>query len=145
MLHEKTPIQTFKLQEKGLTHIFGELEAKLMEAVWALNAPSVKDVIDHLGGDLNYKTAMTVLNRLVEKGILIREKAGRQFLYKPVSTRESLLADVFDQMIRGMLGPEFRQIALTQMIKTAQDVDPDLLDDMTRLIERRKSSDETTP
>ena len=52
-MSQEFPIQTFKLGEKGRTHIFGELEAKLMEAVWALDEPSVQDVIDYLGGDLN--------------------------------------------------------------------------------------------
>jgi predicted transcriptional regulator len=140
-MSDELPVQFFKLKEKGLTHIFGELEAKLMEAVWALQQPSVKDVIDYLGGDLNYKTIMTVLNRLVEKNILQRHKAGRFFVYTPTLPREELLANVFDQMVRGMFGDEFRQIALTQMIETAESLDPDLLDDITRLIEERRAHD----
>ena len=141
-MSDKLPIQFFKLKETGLTHIFGELEAKLMEAVWALDKPNVKDVIDYLGGHLNYKTTMTVLNRLVEKKVLQRHKAGRFFVYNPTISRDELLADVFDQMVRGMFGNEFRQIALTQMIETAEALDPKLLDDITRLIEERKADDE---
>jgi predicted transcriptional regulator len=142
MANYEFPIHFFKLKEKGLTHIFGELEAKLMEAVWALDHPNVKDVIDYLGGDLNYKTTMTVLNRLVEKKVLERHKSGRFFIYLPIASREELLANVFDQMVRGMFGDEFRQIALTQMIETAEALDPELLDDITRLIEEKKANDE---
>lgn len=141
---QELPIQSFKLNETGLTQIFGELEARLMEAVWALDHPSVKEVIDYLGGDLNYKTTMTVLNRLVEKEVLARHKAGRYFVYTPTVSREDLLAQVFDQMVRGMFGDDFRQIALAQMIETAEAIDPDLLDDMSRLIRERKTND-TTP
>ena len=144
MAENKLPIQFFKLKEKGLTHIFGELEAKLMDAVWSLDKPSVNDVIDYLGGDLNYKTTMTVLNRLVDKKVLKRQRAGRFFVYTPTSSRDELLADVFDQMVRGMFGVEFRRIALAQMVETAEDLDPSLLDDITRLIETRKANDETT-
>ena len=144
MLENESPIQFFKLKEKGLTHIFGELEAKLMEAVWALDRPNVKDVIDYLGGDLNYKTTMTVLNRLVEKQILNRHKAGRFFVYTPTSSRDELLANVFDQMVRGMFGNEFRQIALAQMIETAESLDPQLLDDISRLIENKRTDGETS-
>ena len=143
MSENTLPIQFFKLKEKGLTHIFGDLEAKLMEAVWALDRPNVKDVIDFLGGDLNYKTTMTVLNRLVEKNILERHKAGRFFVYTPTTSRDELLANVFDQMVRGMFGDEFRQIALAQMVETAEALDPSLLDDITRLIESRKADDES--
>lgn len=143
MTQQDVPIQSFKLKEKGLTRIFGELEAKLMEAVWALDKPSVKDVIEYLGGDLNYKTTMTVLNRLVEKGILGREKSGRLYVYFPTVSKDELLADVFDQMVRGMFGGDFRQIALAQMIETADELDPKLLDDISRLIEDRKADGES--
>jgi len=135
------PIQFFKLKETGLAHIFGELEAKLMKAVWALDKPNVKDVIDYLGGDLNYKTAMTVLNRLVDKGILYRQKSGRFFVYIPTASRDELLANVFDQMVRGMFRDDFREIALAQMIETAEDIDPELLDDISRLIKERKANE----
>ncbi|MFQ5576944.1 MAG: BlaI/MecI/CopY family transcriptional regulator [Anaerolineae bacterium] len=135
------PIQSFKLAETGLNHIFGELEARLMKAVWTLNEPRVQDVIDHLGGDLNYKTAMTVLNRLVEKGVLKRRKKGRAFVYRAAITREQLLADVFDRMVRGMFDGDFGQIALAQIIDTVDAIDPGLLDDLSRLIEQRKQND----
>jgi predicted transcriptional regulator len=137
-MSEIVPIQSFKLKEKGLTHIFGELEARLMEAVWALKQASVQEVIDHLGGELNYKTTMTVLNRLVDKGLLARRKSGRAFIYSATVSRQALLAGVVDQMVRGMFDADFRQIALIQMIETVEDLDPQLLDDIGRLIQQRK-------
>lgn len=137
-MSREVPIQAFKLAEEGLTHIFGELEAKLMEAVWELEQASVQDIIDHLGGDLNYKTTMTVLNRMTVKGVLERHKSGRAFLYTAIASRENLLAGVFDQMVRGMFDDDFRQIALAQLIETAEALDPKLLDDISRLIEQRK-------
>jgi predicted transcriptional regulator len=138
------PIQSFKLAEEGLTHIFGELEAKLMEAVWALEQASVQDVIDHLGGDLNYKTTMTVLNRLTEKGVLNRHKAGRAFIYTATASKQDLLAGVFDQMVRGMFNDDFRSIALAQLIETVEAIDPQLLDDIGHLIEQRKQHAQET-
>jgi predicted transcriptional regulator len=143
-MSQTVPIQSFKLDEQGLTHIFGELEAKLVEAVWALEQASVQDVIDHLGGDLNYKTTMTVLNRLTEKGVLKRYKSGRAFIYTAAASREDLLAGVFDQMVRGMFDDDFRKIALAQLIETAESLDPKILDDMSHLIAQRKQDAQDT-
>ncbi|MCG3212390.1 MAG: hypothetical protein FOGNACKC_06044 [Anaerolineae bacterium] len=134
-------IQSFKLAEQGLTHIFGELEARLVEAVWELKEANVQEVIDYLGGDLNYKTTMTVLNRLVEKGVLQRQKSGRAFVYSATATRQDLLAGVFDQVVRGMFNAEFREIALAQMVATAEAVDPQILDELSRLIQQRKQDE----
>jgi len=138
------PIQSFKLSEQGLTHIFGELEAKLMEAVWELEQASVQEVIDHLGGDLNYKTTMTVLNRLTEKGVLKRRKEGRAFNYTAAASKQDLLASVFDQMVRGMFNDDFRPIALAQLIETVEAIDPQLLDDIDQLIKQRKQNAQET-
>lgn len=137
-MSQDVPIQSFKLAEEGLTHIFGELEAKLMEAVWALEQASVQDVIDYLGGTLNYKTTMTVLNRMTAKGVLERHRRSRAFIYTATSSKEDLLAGVFDRMVRGMFDDDFRKIALAQLVETAESIDPELLDDISRLIEQRK-------
>jgi predicted transcriptional regulator len=144
MMPREVPIQAFKLAEEGLTHIYGELEAKLMEAVWSLKRASVQEVIDHLGGDLNYKTTMTVLNRLTEKRVLSRQKLGRGFIYTATASKEDLLASVFDRMVRGMFNNEFRQIALDQLIETVEAIDPQLLDDISQLIEQRKRNVQET-
>lgn len=140
MTSQEVPIQAFKLDEQGLTHIFGELEAKLVGAVWALGQASVQEVIDYLGGNLNYKTIMTVLNRLTEKGVLKRHKLSRAFIYTATFSREDLLAGVFDQIVRGMFTPEFRAIALAQIVETAETLDPQILEDMSRLIRQRKEN-----
>ena len=140
-MSQDVPIQTFKLAEEGLTHIFGELEAKLVEAIWELEEASIQDVINHLGGDLNYKTTMTVLNRLVDKGILQRQKSGRAFVYTATATRQDLLASVFDRMVRGMFNTEFREIALAQIVQTAESLDPQILDDLNALIQQRKKDE----
>jgi predicted transcriptional regulator len=136
------PVQSFKLDQQGLAHIFGELEAKLVEAVWELEEASVQDVIDHLGGDLNYKTTMTVLARLVDKGVLNRQKTGRAFVYTAAASRQDLLAGVFDRMVRGMLDENFRQIALAQMVETIEAVDPKILEELNQLIQQRKEDAE---
>lgn len=141
MMSEEVPIQSFKLAEQGLTHIFGELEARLVEAVWDLKEANVQQVIDHLGGDLNYKTTMTVLNRLVEKGVLQRHKSGRAFVYSATTTRQDLLAGVFDRMVRGMFNTEFREIALAQMVETAEALDPQILDDLSQMIRQHKQDE----
>ena len=132
-------IQNFKLNQSGLGHIFGELEAKLMKAVWALGSPSVKDVVGYWDGRLNYKTTMTVLNRLVEKGMLTRRKSGRIFVYQAVICRDELLADVVEQVVKSLFSNDFRSIALPQMIETAAAVDPNILNELANLIEKKRN------
>ncbi|MEX2431171.1 MAG: BlaI/MecI/CopY family transcriptional regulator [Dehalococcoidia bacterium] len=91
---------------KGL----GSLEAQLMETLWtAASNLSVQEVCDRLGPDHNYKTVMTVLNRLVDKELLLRALDGRAYKYRPRQTREEFLVAVADELVQGYLtsyGPD---------------------------------------
>ncbi len=88
----------------------GALEARLMEALWgSASALSVQGVSDALGPGHNYKTVMTVLNRLVDKGLLTRELDGRAYRYRPSQTRPQFLRSAADELVRGYIeafGPD---------------------------------------
>lgn len=80
----------------------GALETRLMEALWgAASELSVQGVSDALGPGHNYKTVMTVLNRLVEKGLLMRELDGRAYRYRPSQSRPQFLRSAADELVRG--------------------------------------------
>jgi predicted transcriptional regulator len=83
----------------------GALEAQLVEALWISETPlTVQEVVDALGPGHNYKTVMTVLNRLVEKELLGRELDGRAYRYQPRMSREEFLRAVADELVHGYLG-----------------------------------------
>jgi predicted transcriptional regulator len=80
----------------------GGLETKVMEALWGASSPlSVREVHDALtvSSDLAYTTVMTVLDRLAKKHILLRDREGKAWLYRPAASREELLVgDVIDSL-----------------------------------------------
>ena len=135
-MNKGNAIQFFRLDEQGLAHIFGELEAKIMESVWVLDQASVQDVVGSLEGKQHYKTVMTVMNRLVSKGVLARRRMGKAYVYQATQSRNNLLADVVDRMVRGLL-IDFRDLTLTQIVETMETVDPAALAKLQALIEDR--------
>ena len=65
----------------------GALEDHVMEYLWAIDAPvSAADVHQAVAPDLAYTTMTTVLTRLVDKGRLERARAGRYFVFAPLSS-----------------------------------------------------------
>ena len=79
----------------------GPLETRLMDVAWSVKRPlSVQDIADRLGG-ANYKTVMTVLNRLVEKEMLTRELDGRAYRYLAAQDRGEFLRAAADGLVRG--------------------------------------------
>lgn len=140
-MSKSIPIQSFRIHEEGLARLFGELEAKVMDAVWALQEqdPTVQDVCDYLGPGHNYKTIMTVLNRLVDKGALTRQRRSRAFVYLPKQSREAFIGRV-SRAILGGLVRDFGSLAVAQFVETLDEVDPSQLEELERLVRERRLS-----
>lgn len=61
--------------------VFGELELAVLKIFKGEKNLTVKDVLIALGGEDKYTTIMTVMNRLVEKKVLHRERKGHHYEY----------------------------------------------------------------
>jgi len=72
-----------------------ELETAVMEQVWAHDRPvTAREVADALAGQrpLAYTTVVTVMNRLVKKGMLAKQRPGRAATFRAVRSREAYTA-----------------------------------------------------
>ncbi len=106
--------------------VLGELESEIMEIIWRRqDATSVKDVAEILGKrrKIAYTTVMTIMARLVEKGVLVRHLRGASYLYKPKVTKEQFIAravhGIFSSAV-STLGEE----VLAHFIKEIQKISP---------------------
>ncbi len=77
--------------------IYGILEIEIMNSMWNIQAQnedaniSVADIVESLGNnevERAYTTIKTVMDRLVQKGILVRYKSGKKFFYQTTIDRE---------------------------------------------------------
>jgi len=79
----------------GGVRAFGELEAAIMDRVWAAGRPvRVREVHGWLRPEREpaYNTVHTVVEILYRKGWLAREKDGRAYRYRPTASREDYTA-----------------------------------------------------
>jgi predicted transcriptional regulator len=82
---------------EGSVRRFGELEAEIMNRLWARSAPTtVREIVDELQRErpIAYTTVMTVMDTLFKKGWLHRHLDGRAYRYEPVATREQYSAEL---------------------------------------------------
>lgn len=71
----------------------GGLESEVLTEIWkSPEGLTPRDVLGRLDTDLAYTTVMTIMNRLWRKGLLDRERAGRAFRYRPLTTESELVA-----------------------------------------------------
>ncbi len=109
----------------GVEKLLGELEGAIMDILWQRNKAMVREVLDELNQtrSLAYTTVLTVMSRLVEKGLLTQHKIGRAHLYRPSMTREAYTAEAAGQVIRSLVA-DFGDIALAQFSQELDNLDP---------------------
>ena len=132
-------IKNFKYDEVGLSRFFGPLEAKIMELLWNADELSIKDVQQRLEQDkpVNFNTVMTVMNRLVEKGILKKRLQGRLSLFQPVQSKDRFIEEQSKKITENLLD-EFGDVVITHMLDALKDVDKNLLDQLEHKIQQLK-------
>lgn len=82
-----------------MNYSHGSLENEIMKTVWMMEEISEADVsVNEVQEYINktsdscraYTTVKTVMDRLVEKNMLVRYKQGKKFFYKTVSSRDEM-------------------------------------------------------
>jgi predicted transcriptional regulator len=83
----------------------GPLESEIMEAMWEKEQATVREVVDLLRPrrPLAYTTVMTVMNNLVNKGVLDREPVGKAYRYQVTLTPEAFREQSFRQAMNKVL------------------------------------------
>ncbi|RTQ94518.1 BlaI/MecI/CopY family transcriptional regulator [Lysinibacillus telephonicus] len=116
------------MQESGLNRFFGPLEAKIMDILWDNEQMTIKEVQSVLEKEksTNFNTVMTVMNRLVEKGILDRKVVGRSSYYNPIQSRQDFLNTQSKEMTHELMD-EFGNVVVSHMLDALEDVDDDLV------------------
>lgn len=132
-------IHNFKFHESGLNRFFGPLEAKVMTVLWEGSEMTIKDVQKKLEAEkcVNFNTVMTVMNRLVDKGILVKRTEGRTSLFRPVLSQDVFL-DTQSKELTHELMDEFGPLVVNHMLDALEDVDEGLLDKLEQKIKQLK-------
>lgn len=134
-------IKRFKYNEEGLSRFFGPLEARIMELLWNNKQGefSIKEVQQTLESEknINFNTVMTVMNRLVDKGVLKKRTSGRVSLFSPIQTKEEFLEEQSKKLTENLLD-EFGGVVISHMIDSLTDVDETLLNKLELKIQQLK-------
>jgi len=130
---------TVRLSADGLAKVLGDLEARVMRAVWDIARPvPARDVHVRVARshDVAPLTVITVLNKLVDKGLLARAKRDDLFHYEARWSEEDFMAHASRRVVEGVLafGPD---VVATSFVDVMAEQDPERLAELARLIRRR--------
>jgi predicted transcriptional regulator len=101
---------------------FGDLEAAVMDVVWAAGAPvRVREVSEQLNQDrpLAFNTVQTVMENLYRKGWLDRHKDGRAYRYVAERSRDDYAAGLLAEALSAAEDPA------ATLVRLVGDLEPD--------------------
>lgn len=117
--------------------IFGELELVILSIFKKdRTARTVRDVLEALNNEDKYTTIMTVMNRLVAKGELQREREGQSYRYslQLKKARYSL----FEKWRQKIFGGN-SALMVSYLLESAEDITQEELHQIQELIDQAKS------
>ena len=116
-----------------------------MASVWRLGEATVEEVraLQPAKRRSAYTTVQTVLNRLVERGLLSRTRRGRKFVYRARADQIDYLTRTIGDRL-GKASPQARRSVLMNVVDA---LEPEDLDEIARYAnrirrERRKAGDD---
>lgn len=130
---------TVRLSAHGLAKVLGDLEARVLQAVWDLGRPvPARAVYERVVEEhpVSPLTVITVLNKLVEKRILDREKRDNLLHYSARMSEAEFVAHASRQVVEGVLSFHPDAVAAS-LVDVLAERDPAQLAELARLIRRR--------
>ncbi|MGW7068885.1 BlaI/MecI/CopY family transcriptional regulator [Streptomyces sp. NPDC054855] len=116
----------------------GELEAQVLSALREADGPATAGwVQERLGADLAYTTVVTILSRLLDKGAVTRERAGRSFAWTPSADEAGLAAR---KMRKVLDGERDREAVLASFLTALPPDDEQVLRELLRQAEAEKDT-----
>ena len=108
------------VRKSTVEDVLGPLGAAVMRVVWEQGEATVGSVATTLSEEHHntsaYTTIMTIMGRLHDRGLLAREKHGRQFVYRAVADEDALIErlseEALDQLIARFGASAYRQFAV---------------------------------
>lgn len=138
-MKKPNPVASFRLRGHRLGRVLGDLEADVMEVLWRRGSAPIREVWDEVRRkrSVAFNTVMTVMNRLVEKGLLRREDRRGRYRYVPRIDRATFLTRMSHDVVKALVH-EFGDIAVAQFVDVLYDADPGKLAALERLIRERR-------
>lgn len=129
------PIPQPEAKSPTLRDVLGPLAAPIIESVVARGEASVGQVVSDLDArearPHGYTTVMTIMGRLFDRGLLTREKHGRQYIYRAANAEADLIDQLSQQAVDRVID-RYGSAAMRHFALKLADIDPEL---RRRLIE----------
>ncbi len=129
----------------ALKKLLGSLELEVMEYMWQTEEATVQQVrkaINHKR-PIAYTTVMTVMGRLVGKGLLTRAREGKRYRYRAGRSKDEFLRQTSSNMVHTLVD-DFGDLAIAQFLGEIGNVDTGRLEELRSWVQDASSESDVS-
>ncbi len=116
-------------------------EEEVMQILWEVNEANVKEVIAQMPEPRPaYNTVSTIIRILETKEVVGHRKKGKGYIYFPLIEKEDYSQSSLNKLMNGYFDGSFK--SLVSFFMTKNDVNTNELDEILKMIENKKESDD---
>jgi len=129
--------------QNALPGSLGELELKVMEAIWAQPGIDARSITESLAEEAptRLSSVQATLERLLRKNFLARRKQGHAYLYTALKSRSDLLGTLLKDVIK-LLHDGHTNTILSSFVNVAERLEESALDELESMIRRKRMEQE---
>ncbi len=109
----------------------GSLEAEILAVIWEQDETTVREVYETLRArrQIAYTTVMTVMNNLVKKHLLLQDRSGIAYVYRPAIPGRDVARTVLESVVARLLNGQ-DNVAVSQLLDLDEELTPAQLDEL---------------
>lgn len=135
----KRLMSTFKPHKSGLGRVLGDLEKSVMDVLWERGEVTGREVFEDVGRErpLAFTTVLTVMDRLLKKGLIKRTKREGVFVYTASMSKDDFVRQVSQEVLQGILDISASSAAAS-FVDILYKTSPEEIERLSKLIENKK-------
>lgn len=127
---------TVRLSAAGAGMLLGDLEHRVLQAAWTSKRPATARLLFERvvrTHDVVYITCVTVANRLVEKGLMTREKQDDVYHYAPTLSKSEFMTRASKHVVERLVSLGSSAVAAS-LVDVLAEHDPEQLAELARMV-----------
>lgn len=118
-----------------------DAELEIMKVIWHSKTPistsEVKKIIDEeTDNEWTQQTLQTLLNRLIAKGYLEKDKRGKEYIYTPLAKEKDYVEYESEQFLKKMHGNSV--VGLMKALFDSRKISEDDIKELEKILEEKK-------
>jgi BlaI family penicillinase repressor len=116
-------------------------ERQISEVVFRLGEASATEIMQALPDQPANATVRTILTILEEKGVVVRRRDGKRYLYRPAHSKKSLAKSAFRKVVETFFGGSVEEALAAHLADPKTKLDKEQLKRLRDLIKEHESKE----